>query len=63
MAFAWKALLPMALINLLITGLQVIGLADISQWVIVAINLVVAVVLILLWSRFYRLTGEKKVEV
>lgn len=63
MAFAWKFLLPLALINLLITGLQVVALPDISQWVIVAINLVVAAVLILLWSRFYRLTGDKKVEV
>ena len=59
MAFAWKCLLPLALINLLITGLQVITLSDISQWVIVAINFVVAAVLILLWSRFYRLTGNK----
>jgi NADH-quinone oxidoreductase subunit H len=63
MAFAWKFLLPLALINLLITGLQVITLQDISQWVIVAINFVVAAVLILLWSKFYRLTGVKKLEV
>jgi NADH-quinone oxidoreductase subunit H len=63
MAFAWKFLLPLALINLLITGLQVIALPDISQWVIVAINFVVTAVLILVWSKFYRLTGDKKVEV
>jgi NADH-quinone oxidoreductase subunit H len=59
MAFAWKCLLPLALINLLITGIQVITLSDISQWVIVAINFVVAAVLILVWSRFYRLTGNE----
>jgi NADH-quinone oxidoreductase subunit H len=63
MAFAWKFLLPLALINLLITGLQVVALPDISQWVIVAINVVIAAGLILLWSKFYRLTGEKTVEV
>jgi NADH-quinone oxidoreductase subunit H len=63
MAFAWKCLLPLALINLLITGLQVITLPDVSRWVIVAINFVVTAVLILLWSKVYRLTGDKKVEV
>jgi NADH-quinone oxidoreductase subunit H len=63
MGFAWKFLLPLALINLLITGLEVITLSNISQWVIVAINFVVAAVLILFWSQFYRLTGDKKVEV
>jgi len=63
MGLAWKFLLPLALINLLITGLQVIVLPDISQWVIVAINFVVTVVLILLWSKFFSLRGYKKVEV
>lgn len=63
MGLAWKFLLPLALINLLITGLQVIVLPDISQWVIVAINFVVTVVLILLWSKFFSLRGNKKVEV
>ena len=59
MGFAWKFLLPLALINLLITGLQVIALPDISQWVIVAINFVVTAVLILFWSKFFHLSGEK----
>jgi NADH-quinone oxidoreductase subunit H len=59
MGFAWKFLLPLALINLLITGLQVVFLSDISQWVIVVINLAIAAVLILLWSKFSRLTGDK----
>jgi NADH-quinone oxidoreductase subunit H len=59
MGFAWKFLLPLALINLLITGLQVVFLSDISQWVIVVINFAIAAVLILLWSKFSRLTGDK----
>jgi NADH-quinone oxidoreductase subunit H len=59
MGFAWKFLLPLALINLLITGLQVIALPDVSQWVIVAINFVVTAVLILFWSKFFHLSGEK----
>jgi NADH-quinone oxidoreductase subunit H len=63
MGFAWKFLLPLALINILITGLEVITLSNISQWVIVAINFVVAAVLTMFWSQFSRLTGDKKVEV
>lgn len=63
MGLAWKFLLPLALINLLITGLEVIVLPDISQWVIVAINFVVTAVLILVWSRFYQLRGYTKIEI
>lgn len=63
MGFAWKFLLPLAIINVLITGIQVVFLSGISQWIIVVINLAVTVILILLWSKFYRLTGDKKVEV
>jgi NADH-quinone oxidoreductase subunit H len=63
MGFAWKFLLPLAMINLLITGFQVVALPNISQWVIVAINFVITAVLILFWSQFSRLTGDKKVEV
>lgn len=63
MGFAWKFLLPLSLINLLITGIEVITLSDVSQWVMVAINFVVTAVLILVWSKFSHLTGETKVEV
>lgn len=63
MSFAWKFLLPLSLINLLVTGIEVVTLSNISQWVIVVINFAVTAILILIWSRFYRLTGERKVEV
>ncbi|MDD5288285.1 MAG: NADH-quinone oxidoreductase subunit NuoH [Dehalococcoidales bacterium] len=59
MGFAWKFLLPLALINLIITGLQVVVLPNISPWVIVVINFAITAVLILLWSKFYRLKGDK----
>ncbi|MGP8080165.1 MAG: NADH-quinone oxidoreductase subunit NuoH [Dehalococcoidales bacterium] len=59
MGFAWKCLLPLALINLLITGAQVIFWPNVSQWVIVGANIIIAGILILLFSRFFRTTGDK----
>ena len=59
MAFAWKFLLPLALINLLVTGIQVVIWPNLSQWVIVGINIVITAILIVLFSRFFRLGGDK----
>jgi NADH-quinone oxidoreductase subunit H len=59
MGFAWKCLLPLAMINLLITAAQVVFWPDLSQWVIAAVNIVLSGVLIVLWSRLFRLTGDK----
>ena len=59
MAFAWKFLLPLALINLLITSLQVVLWPEASLWLIVFLNLTVMAILILSWSRFFRLGGER----
>jgi NADH-quinone oxidoreductase subunit H len=59
MGFAWKFLLPLALINLLVTGIQVVVWPNISQWVIVGVNMAITVVLVLLWSMFFRTRGDK----
>ena len=59
MGFAWKFLLPLALINLLVTGIQVVIWPNLSQWVIVGINIVITAILIVLFSRFFRLRGDK----
>jgi len=59
MAFAWKFLLPLALINLLITSLQVVFWPEAPQWPIILINLALAVALVLLWSRFFKAGGNK----
>jgi NADH-quinone oxidoreductase subunit H len=61
MSLAWKFLLPLALINLLITALQVLFWSDLSQWIIVAVNIVVMVVLILIWSRMFKVERINKV--
>ncbi len=62
MALAWKFLLPLALINLFITAILVLTLPDALQWVMIAVNFPVAGVLILLWSRLFKL-GWGRVEV
>jgi NADH-quinone oxidoreductase subunit H len=59
MGFAWKFLLPLAFINLLITGVQVVAWPDLSQWVIVAVNIVLSAVLIVAFSRMFRTKGDK----
>ena len=59
MGFAWKFLLPLAFINLLVTGVQVVIWPNISQWVIVGVNIAITAILIVLFSRFFRLRGDK----
>ncbi len=59
MAFAWKCLLPLALLNLLITGIQVLVWPEILPWAAVFLNLAIMVVLILLWSKFFKLGGGR----
>ncbi len=58
MSFAWKLLLPLACINLILTGLQVVFWPDITQWSIVVVNLVIAAILIVAWSKFFKIRGE-----
>jgi NADH-quinone oxidoreductase subunit H len=62
MALAWKFLLPLALLNLLITAVEILVWPAVSLWVLVPINIAIMIVLVLLWSRFFKL-GWGKVEV
>jgi NADH-quinone oxidoreductase subunit H len=62
MALAWKFLLPLALINLIITAIQVLTLPESLQWVMIPVNFAITAALILLWSRFFKL-GWGRVEV
>jgi len=59
MGFAWKCLLPLALINLIITGLQVVVWPKGLPWMVVFLNLAIMAVLILLWSKFFKLGGGR----
>jgi NADH-quinone oxidoreductase subunit H len=62
MALAWKFLFPLALINLIITSVQVLAWPVTIPWVMVLVNVAIMVVLVLLWSKFFKL-GWGKVEV
>jgi NADH-quinone oxidoreductase subunit H len=62
MALAWKFLLPLALINLFITAIQVLVWPDALPWLAVLINIVIMVILIVSWSKLFKL-GWGRVEV
>ncbi len=62
MALAWKFLLPLALINLFVTAIQVLVWPTALPWVVIIINFAIMAVLILIWSRFFKL-GWGRVEV
>ena len=57
MSFAWKFLLPMAVINMLIIAVEV--LTDAVQWLMVIVNFGLAALLILAWSRLSTLGGGR----
>jgi NADH-quinone oxidoreductase subunit H len=59
MAFAWKGLLPLALINLLITGVEVLVWGGTLPWPVILVNIAVMAVLILIWSKFFQLGGGR----
>jgi len=62
MAFAWKFLLPLALINLFITAIQVLVWPDGLPWIAVIINIAIMVILVVSWSKFFKL-GWGRIEV
>jgi NADH-quinone oxidoreductase subunit H len=62
MALAWKFLFPLAVINLFITAIQVLVWPGELPWGIIFLNIGIMIVLIVLWSRFFKL-GWGRVEV
>jgi NADH-quinone oxidoreductase subunit H len=58
MALAWKFLFPLALINLLIAGIQVL-LWPTLPWPLILVNFAITAVLVLLWSKFSKLGGGR----
>jgi len=62
MAFAWKFLFPLALINLFITAIQVLVWPDALPWILIIVNFAIMGILILLWSKFFKL-GWGRLEV
>jgi len=62
MALAWKFLFPLALLNLLITAVEILVWPTVSLWLLVLVNIAIMVILVLLWSRLFKL-GWGRVEV
>ena len=58
MGFAWKFLLPLSLINIFVTALEKLFLPSLPWWLIF-INLAITGVLILAWSRLYKVGGGR----
>ena len=69
MAFSWKFLLPVALINLFITGAEVLIWGEWMSgwesfpWPFIFVNWAIAAVLIVLWSKLFFKLGGGRVEV
>lgn len=59
MGFAWKCLLPMAVINLFVIAAEVLWLPETMPWIMITINFAFAGVLILLWSKLFTLGGGR----
>ena len=63
MGLAWKGLLPIGLINLVITGIEVVVFPNwYASWLMVLVNWVVAIVLITLWAKIFKI-GWLKIEI
>ena len=59
MALAWKFLFPLALINLIITGIEVLSWPAALPWPIIPVNFAIMAILVVLWSKFFRLGGGR----
>jgi NADH-quinone oxidoreductase subunit H len=63
MGLAWKGLLPIGLINLIITGIEVVAFPNwYSSWLMVLVNWIVAIILITFWARIFKI-GWLKLEI
>ncbi len=62
MSLAWKFLFPLALLNLVITGIEIVAWPDALPWALIPVNIVIAGGLIVLLSRNHK-TGWGRVEV
>jgi NADH-quinone oxidoreductase subunit H len=59
MAFLWKGLLPMALINLFLTAVEVLAWPEGLPLVIILVNFAFAGMLVVLWSGLFKLGGGR----
>ena len=62
MALAWKFLFPLALINLVVTAVEVLVWPDGLPWPVIFLNIAIFLALIPIWARLFKL-GRGRVEV
>jgi len=60
MSLAWKFLIPVSVINLIATGIEVVIWPDSYSWIMVPINWAIAAGIIIIWSRSYATFFTKK---
>jgi len=59
MAFAWKFLLPLALMNIFLVAVEISTQSLSALWVMMVVNVVAGVLLVYLLSRLWRLGGGR----
>ncbi len=63
MGFAWKYMLPLSLVNLLIVAIELIWLeGDAIRWWLVPVNMVITGGLLTAWASFFKIKGGEQVE-
>jgi NADH-quinone oxidoreductase subunit H len=63
MGLAWKGLLPIGLINLIITGIEVVAFPNwYSSWLMVLVNWIVGIIVVIFWARIFKI-GWLKLEI
>ncbi len=54
MQLAWKALLPLAMINLFIMAIKTVFAPGLTSWVVIPLYMIITVSIIILWSKLMR---------
>ncbi|PIU55206.1 MAG: NADH-quinone oxidoreductase subunit H, partial [Chloroflexi bacterium CG07_land_8_20_14_0_80_51_10] len=62
MAFAWKFMLPLSLINIVIVAIEVLVWPAGLPWGLVFLNIGIMVVLLTLWAGMFKLRGGPQIE-
>ena len=62
MSFAWKYMLPLSLVNLLVVAIEIIIWEDPIEWFLVPLNIAICVGLLTGWAGMFKLRGGPEVE-
>jgi NADH-quinone oxidoreductase subunit H len=62
MTFTWKFLLPLSIINLVVTAVEALVIPEGSLWIMIPVNFAIAGILILIGSKYFTL-GRGRIEV